>query len=1071
MSEFAELIAATNYSFLRGASHPSDMVGRALELGMKGIGIADRNSVAGVVRAWVGFNNACEEAGTKPEEINFRLAVGARLVFADATPDIIAYPATRHGWGRLTRLLTVGNRRAEKGDCILHFADLLAHADDLLLIAMADDEHEFVLRRLAEVRPGAVWLGTAMPRQGSDRRRLAGLKRLAERTNIPLLATNDALYASPEDRPLHDIVICIREGVTIQSAGRLLAANAERHLKSPEEMVRLFRDCPEAIEESLRFLEHIDFKLDELRYEYPHEPVPEGWTAQGWLEHLVRKGAQEKCPDGIPPKWQNVLNEEFGLIRKCEYANYFLTVHDIVHFARSQDPPILCQGRGSAANSLVCYLLGITPIDPVENNLLFTRFLSEERREPPDIDVDFEHARREEVMQYVYRRYGRERAGIAATVIHYRSKSTVREAGKALGLSEDVTAKLASTSWGSYENELDDERFAEAGLTLANPEIARMKALVDRLLRFPRHLSQHVGGYVLTEGRLDEIVPIHNAAMEKRTFIEWDKDDIDALGLMKVDVLALGMLTCIRKSFDLMRLHGLGVYKLDTVPFEDRAVYDMLCKGDSIGVFQVESRAQINMLPRLKPRCFYDLVIEVALVRPGPIEGDMVHPYLRRRNGEEDAELPSPGPPHPVNELQDVLGRTFGVPLFQEQAMKIAIVAAGFTPDEANGLRRAMATFRNVGSIHRYEAKMVEGMVRRGYDRDFAERCYNQIKGFGSYGFPESHAQSFAKLVYVSAWLKCHHPAVFTCALLNSQPMGFYAPAQLVRDTREHGVEVRGADINASEYDNLLERRDDGALAIRLGFRQIDGFREEWATKLVEARGAGFTHVEQLAQRAGLPSRALRLLGDADTCGSIGLGRREALWEARRTPQGVLPLFAAAEAAELGEEADAQLPAMPLPEEIVTDYQVTRLSLKGHPMQFLRPTFEREGVLNCDETTKARNGSIVRVAGVVLIRQRPGKGNALFITLEDETGITNVLLWARDFERYRREVMAARLMEVEGEVQRSKEGVMHLIARRVFDRSALLGNLTEGATPADEAYPRHGHPRNVRVLPKSRDFH
>ncbi len=1078
---YAELITATNYSFLRGASHPSDMVGRALELGMAGIGIADRNSVAGVVRAWVALGDAREQACAAFEEINFKLAVGARLVFADATPDVIAYPATRHGWGRLTRLLTIGNRRAEKGDCHLYFGDLIAHADDLLLIVMAEESHEFLLRRLAEARPGAVWLGASMPRSGSDRRRLAKLKRLAERTGVPLLATNDALYASPADRPLHDIVTCIREGVTIQSAGRLLATNAERHLKSSKEMARLFKDCPEAVEESLRFLSRIDFSLDQLKYEYPHEPVPDGWTPQGWLEHLVMEEASRRFPDGLPPQWQKVLDEEFSLIRKCQYAYYFLTVHDIVRFARAQDPPILCQGRGSAANSLVCYLLGITAIDPVENNLLFTRFLSEERREPPDIDVDFEHERREEVMQYVYRRYGRERAGIAATVIHYRSKSTVREVGKALGLSEDITAKLASTSWGSYENELEDERFAEAGLTLANPEIARMRALVDRLLRFPRHLSQHVGGYVLTEGRLDEIVPIHNAAMEDRTFIEWDKDDIDALGLMKVDVLALGMLTCIRKSFDLMRLHGLGDYRLDTVPPEDPAVYDMLCTGDSIGVFQVESRAQINMLPRLKPRCFYDLVIEVALVRPGPIEGDMVHPYLRRRNKEEKVVIPSPGPDYPANELQSVLGKTFGVPLFQEQAMKIAIVAAGFTSDEANGLRRAMATFRNAGTIHRYESKMVEGMVRRGYDRDFAERCYNQIKGFGSYGFPESHAQSFAKLVYVSAWLKCHHPAVFTCALLNSQPMGFYAPAQLVRDAREHGVEVRGADINASEWDNLLEWRDDGALVIRLGFRQIDGFREEWAAKLVAARGSGFTHVEQLAQRAGLPSRALRLLGDADACGSIGLGRREALWEARRTPQGVLPLFAYAEAAELGEETDARLPAMPLPEEIVTDYQVARLSLKGHPMQFLRGTFKREGVLSCQGAVHATNGKIVRVAGVVLIRQRPGKGNALFITLEDETGITNVLLWARDFERYRRAVMAARLMEVEGEVQRSKEGVMHLIARRVTDRSALLTGLTrdEPVRPAlshaDEVGrlpdPRHGHPRNVRILPRSRDFH
>lgn len=1077
---FAELIAATNYSFLRGASHPSDMVSRALELGMSGIGIADRNSVAGVVRAWIALNEACEQARAALEEIDFRLIVGARLVFADATPDIVAYPATRKGWGQLTRLLTVGNRRAEKGDCILHFADLIEYAEDLLLIVLADESQEYLLRRLAAARPDAVWLGAAMPRAGSDRRRLAKLQRLAERVGIPLLATNDAFYASPSDRPLHDVVTCIREGVAIQHAGRHLAANAERHLKSPGEMARLFRDCPAAVEESLRFLECIHFRLDELKYEYPHEPVPEGWSPQGWLENLVMEEANRRFPDGLPPKWRKVLDEEFGLIRKCQYANYFLTVHDIVKFARDQKPPILCQGRGSAANSLVCYLLGITPIDPVENNLLFTRFLSEERGEPPDIDVDFEHERREEVMQYVYKRYGRERAGIAATVIHYRSRSTVREVGKALGLSEDVTARLANTTWGSHESEMEDERYAEAGLTLRNPEVARMKALVERLLKFPRHLSQHVGGYVLTEGRLDEIVPIHNAAMEERTFIEWDKDDIDALGLMKVDVLALGMLTCIRKSFDLMRLHGLGDWDLETLPKEDPAVYDMLCKGDSIGVFQVESRAQINMLPRLKPRCLYDLVIEVALVRPGPIEGDMVHPYLRRRNGEEKIEIPSPGPQYPADELESVLGKTFGVPLFQEQAMKIAMVAAGFTPDEANGLRRAMATFRNAGTIHRYESKMVEGMVGRGYSRDFAERCYNQIKGFGSYGFPESHAQSFAKLVYVSAWLKCHHPAVFTCGLLNSQPMGFYAPAQLVRDAREHGVDVLEPDINSSEWDNLLERTEAGRLAIRLGFRQVDGFRKEWADRLVAARGSGFTHVAQLSQCVGLPSRALHLLADADTFGSIDFKRREALWEARRTPQGVLPLFASAQAAELGEEPDADLPVMPLSEEVVTDYQVTRLSLKGHPMQFLRSTFEREGVLSCAGAAKAQNGRIERVAGVVLIRQRPGKGNALFITLEDETGITNVLLWARDFDRYRRAVMAARLMEVEGEIQRSKEGVMHVIARRVFDRSALLTDLTRDdfrppLAPTDEVkrptYPRHGHPRNVRILPRSRDFH
>jgi error-prone DNA polymerase len=1158
MSGFAELVAATNYSFLRGASHPSDMVARAMELGMAGIGIADRNSVAGVVRAHM----ALREAG----ETDFRLAVGARLVFADGTPDIIAYPETRLGWGRLTRLLTVGNLRAEKGDCILRLEDLLEHCEDLLLIVLPSPRHSLnrhpreggdpspelsafcdvgrwtpayagvtkeeeitasILSQLTTARPNSVWLGATMHRTGPDRRRLAQLMRLSAATGVPLLATNDALYAAPEQRRLHDIVTCIREGVTIASAGRRLAVNAERHLKPPREMARLFRDCPEAVGESLTLLSRIRFSLDDLRYEYPHEPVPEGWTPQDWLEHMVMEEARRRHPDGLPDRLRKILDEEFTLIRKCNYACYFLTVHDLVRFARAQDPPILCQGRGSAANSTVCYLLGITSIDPVENNLLFSRFLSEERKEPPDIDVDFEHERREEVMQYVYRRYGRHRAGIAATVIHYRSRSTVREVGKALGLSEDVTARLAGTAWGSYPADLPEERFVEAGFDPANPEMRRLHDLVGQLLEFPRHLSQHVGGFVLTQDRLDETVPIHNAAMEDRTFIEWDKDDIDALGLMKVDVLALGMLTCIAKSFALLEDLNPDRAKLTlaTVPPEDPAVYDMLCRGDSIGVFQVESRAQINMLPRLRPREFYDLVIQVAIVRPGPIEGDMVHPYLRRRSGKEKVVFPSPAPPHDADELKGVLGRTLGVPLFQEQAMKLAITAAEFTPDEANGLRRAMATFRNVGTIHKYRDKMIGGMMRRGYEQDFAERCFKQIEGFGSYGFPESHAQSFAKLVYVSAWIKCHYPAVFACALLNSQPMGFYAPAQIVRDAREHGVEVRPADINASGWDNGLESKPlpfrsgrcgpvwgtgpvahwvgvgsvidlslpelphppipspegEGEHALRLGFRQIDGFSEDWATALVAARKDGpFDSMEALARRAGLPGRALRLLTDADACRSIGLDRRQALWEVRRMPDGELPLFAAAQARELAQEPDANLPPMPPAEHVVTDYQTTRLSLKGHPMAFLRSFFREEGVLSCAETVAAKNGARVRTAGVVLIRQRPGKGNAIFATIEDETGITNILIWARLFERYRRAVMASRLMLVEGEVQRSEEGVVHLMASRIIDRTGELDRLSEDRRATLDLaradvfdhplYPRAGHPRNVRILPKSRDF-
>ena len=1064
---FAELVAATNYSFLRGASQPADMVAEAIALGMAGIGIADRNSVAGVVRAWAFLKEL--QVRTPEEVAHFRLVVGARLVFADGTPDIVAYPATRHGWGRLTRLLSVGNLRAQKGDCILRLEDLLEHCDDLLLIAMDGDEP--LLRTLKRARPKSVWLAATMPRSGADARRLAERERLSAATGIPLLATGDALYATAAQRPLHDIITCIREGTTVQKAGRLLHANGERHLKAPAEMKRLFRSCPGALAESARLLAHISFRLDDLRYEYPHEPVPPGWRPFNYLHHLVKTAAEARYGAPLPQKVRVLIGNELRLIRRRRYIYYFLTVHDLVRFARSQDPPILCQGRGSAANSIVCFLLGVTSVDPMQHELLFSRFMSAERDEPPDIDVDFEHERREEVIQYIYDRYTRDRAAIAATVIHYRPRSTIREVGKALGFSEDVTARLADTSWGSWGDAVPVERLVEAGLNPHNGEIERLHRFVGELLKAPRHLSQHVGGFVLTEGRLDELVPIHNAAMEDRTFIEWDKDDIDALGLMKVDVLALGMLTCIRKCFDLMRGHGLGDHTLELdIEADDPAVYDMLCRGDSIGVFQVESRAQINMLPRLKPREFYDLVVQVAIVRPGPIEGDMVHPYLRRRNGEEKIEYPSPAPPHPKDELHDVLGKTFGVPLFQEQAMKLAMVAADFTPEEANGLRRAMATFRNVGTIENFRDKMIGGMVARGYERDFAERCFKQIEGFGSYGFPESHAQSFARLVYVSSWIKHYHPAVFACGILNSQPMGFYAPAQLVRDAREHGVEVRAADVNCSHWDNSLERCADGSLALRLGFRQVDGFREEWATAMSDARTRPFADIADLARRANLPSRALRLLAEADACRSMGLDRRPALWDARRVRQGVLPLFGAADADELGEETDAKLPPTSLAHHVLTDYQTTRLSLKGHPMAFLRSGFAHEGVLSCLEVAAARNGAIVRTAGVVLIRQRPGKGNAIFITLEDEGGIVNVLLWARDFERYRRAVMASRLMLAEGEIQRSKEGVLHLMATRIVDRTDMLDALGDAAEP-HAPMPRPGHPRDVRILPRSRDFH
>jgi error-prone DNA polymerase len=1060
---YAEPVAATNFSFLTGASHPGEMVETAIALGMTGIGIADRNSVAGVVRAWSALKTAREEG----RGADFKLITGARLVFSDGTPDIIAYPTTRAGWGRLTRLLSLGNLRAEKGDCILHLADLLRHCQDMALILCAPSP---ALLSTLQGQTDLLWIAATMHRAGRDKRQLAGLMTLSQRSGIPLIATNDALYASPDARPLHDILTCIREKTNIQKAGRLLAANAERYLKPPAEMARLFASAPEAVAETQRLFDYVNFDLLQLAYEYPHEPVPPGYTPQAWLEELVATKALERYPAGIPSQTQKLIHEELAIIARLNYAPYFLTVHDIVAFAQGQG--ILCQGRGSAANSAVCFMLGITAVDPAKHSLLFSRFISEERKEPPDIDVDFEHERREEVMQYVYKRYGRHRAGIVATVIHYRPRSTVREVGKALGLTEDVTARLASTVWGSYSGKVKPERFAETGFDPDNPEIARLSHFTAALINFPRHLSQHVGGFVLTEDRLDETVPIHNAAMPDRTFIEWDKDDIDALGLMKVDVLALGMLTCIKKAFDMI---GGETLSLDSIPDDDGAVWNMLCRGDSIGVFQVESRAQINMLPRLRPRRFYDLAIQVAIVRPGPIQGDMVHPYLRRRQGREAVDYPSPAPPHDPDELREVLGKTMGVPLFQEQAMKLAIVAADFTPSESNQLRRAMATFRNLGTIDAFREKMIGGMVARGYQAEFAERCFKQIEGFGSYGFPESHAIAFARLVWVSSWIKCHYPAVFAAALLNSQPMGFYAPAQIVRDAREHGVTVLPPDVNSSGWDNDVQ-----AGKLVLGFRQIDGFREEWAGAVSAARP--FNNIEHLTRWAKLPPRALRLLADADALRSLGTDRREGAWEALRTPADELPLFAAARARELGAEADSHLPKMHLGEHVAADYQTIRLSLKAHPMAILRPALTGKGLLSCTEVAAAKAGARVRVAGLVLVRQRPGNGKAIFVTLEDEDAIVNVVLWERTFERFRRAVMAARLMEVEGEVQKSPEGVIHLMAARVVDRTPLLTSISEVHRPnpelsrADEfLHPPHprsmSHPRNVRTFPKSRDFH
>jgi error-prone DNA polymerase len=1070
MSGYAELQCVSNFSFLRGGSHPEELVTQARHLGLSALAINDHNTLAGVVRA----HGAAKELG-------FQMIVGARLDLDRAS--LLAYPTTRAAYGNLCRLLSTGQRRAGKGECLLTMDDVYDHARGMIFALLPEsvDQLEPIRQRLS----APLYLAVHRPHGQDDHAHLAHLAERAHAARVPLLATNDVLYHHPDRRPLQDVLTAIREGVTVAEAGYRLAANAERHLKPPEEMARLFRDYPEAIVNTRAIAKACNFSLDELKYEYPDEPIPKGSTPQSHLEKLAWEGAASRYSKGIPPRIRENIRKELILIEKLDYAPYFLTVHDIVDFARSRPNPILCQGRGSAANSTVCYCIGITAVDPNQIDLLFERFVSEERKEPPDIDVDFEHERREEVIQYIYGRYGRERAGLAATVITYRGRSAMREVGKVMGLSEDVTAALSGMVWGYMPETMREERLKEAGLDPADPLLTRVLELAQDISGFPRHLSQHVGGFVLTRGRLDETVPIGNAAMEDRTVIEWDKDDIDTLGILKVDVLGLGMLTCIRKCFELMEgWYGLH-YSLATVPREDPAVYDMLCKADSVGVFQVESRAQMNMLPRLRPRCFYDLVIEVAIVRPGPIQGDMVHPYLRRRDGIEPEEYPAPHPDFgPPDELKQVLGRTKGVPLFQEQAMKLAMVAAEFTPGELNELRKAMATFRRRGTIGRLEQKMVSRMVERGYDADFAARCFNQIKGFGEYGFPESHAASFAHLVYVSSWLKCHYPAVFACALLNSQPMGFYAPAQIVRDAREHGVKVRPPDVRFSQWDSTLEGETREAPILRLGLREVDGLKADDAHRLIMLGGnsiAGFHH-------NGIPVPALEKLAAADAFRSMGMDRRAALWEVKALAKAKpLPLFAFADARDSGEEQLVNLPEMPLSEHVVNDYQTLKLSLKAHPMSFLRKLCEKERVTDNGKLNAVRNNAFVAVAGVVLVRQRPGSAKGVvFLTLEDEFSVCNVVIWPQALEQYRAIVMGSRLILIRGRVQRTGD-IIHVVAHRIEDRTGWLAHLTEDQSllrnplaradevtrPGPDPYqqPAARHPRNVRVIPKSRDFH
>ena len=1098
---YIEFATATNFSFLRGASHPEELMVQAQAIGLTGLGICDRNSVAGVVRPHV---------LKRDRKLSLKYHPGARLVFSDGTPDILAYPRDRAAWGRLTRLLTLGNLRAKKGDCILTLDDLIAHAFGLELVVMdyssapsvspsfrgaskasepgihnpSAAEYGFRVRgqkaaprndilKLRAIAPGRVRLAATMLYRGQDRARLARLKALAQDSEVPLIAVNDVHYHHPDRRMLADVLTCIREKVTIDRAGRKLAINAERFLKQPEEMTRLFRDAPEAIEETLRLSEALTFSLDELKYEYPDETMAGFPDAQSALKHLVHEEAvRTRYPQGIPDKVKGLIDHELKLIAEKNYAPYFLTVYDIVREAHSLR--ILCQGRGSAANSTVCYCLGITEVDPNENNLLFERFISTERHEPPDIDVDFEHERREEVIQYIYRKYGSDRAGIAGTVICYRGRSAIREVGKAFGLSEDTTGALSSSIWGGGGGNVSEAGVKRTGLDPDSFRMRQVAALAQEISGFPRHLSQHVGGFVITRSRLDEVVPIGNGAMDKRTFVEWDKDDLDALGILKVDVLGLGMLSCIRKAFDLMEKHYPEATppgkRLANIPPKDEALYRMLGRADSLGVFQVESRAQMSMLPRLKPKEFYDLVIEVAIVRPGPIQGDMVHPYLRRRESKEKVVYPS-------KELEDILSRTLGVPLFQEQAMSIAIVAGGFTPGEADNLRRAMATFKRTGTIGTFRDKMIKGMLAKGYERAFAERCFSQIEGFGEYGFPESHAASFALLVYASAWLKCHYPDVFAAALLNAQPMGFYASSQIVRDAREHGVEVRAPDINHADWDSTLEpgtwndsrlldlHRDmrgdiHTTCAIRLGLREIKGMSEDDARLIMAKRAdAPYDSLRDLWLRTGLHTRVLERLADADAFSSLGLTRRDALWAAKALGRvgdadDDLPLFAApslveAPSAHIAREPDIALPPMPLGEEVINDYRFLRLSLRAHPAQFLRADLVARKIMPNDALRTVRNGAHVTISGLVTCRQRPGSAKGVvFMTLEDETSVANAIIWPKIFERVRPIVLGARYVSVTGRVQ-SESGVIHVVADQLDDLTFLLARLAEQGADID----------------------
>ncbi|MCZ7852504.1 error-prone DNA polymerase [Agrobacterium salinitolerans] len=1034
---YAELQVTTHFSFLRGASSCEELFEQAKNLGIEALGIVDRNSLAGIPRAYEAANNH-----------GVGLVIGCRLDLDDDI-SVLAYPMDRQAYGRLCRVLSVGKKRGGKGKCRLTWDDLVTYGEGLIVVLLADladDLCALRLRRLKAAFFDRAYMALSLRRRPNDQMRLFELSNMALAAGVPTVVTNDVLFHVPERRMLQDVVTCIRHNCTIDEAGFRRERHADRYMKPPEEMHRLFARYPEALSRSLEIAKRCKFSLKELVYQYPEERSLPGLTAQQALEKMVWEAAPGRYPDGLPDKVEKALHHELGLIGRLEYAPYFLTVNAIVRHARSLD--ILCQGRGSAANSVVCYVLGITAIDPVKVDLLFERFVSEERREPPDIDVDFEHQRREEVIQWVYDTYGRDKAALCSVVTRYRGRGALRDVGKVLGLPEDLTKLLSSQVWRWSEG-VDEKQLKELNLNMEDRRLKLAFELANQLVGTPRHHSQHPGGFVLTHDRLDELVPIEPAAMDKRQIIEWDKDDVDIMRFMKMDCLALGMLSCMKRGFNMLEERTGYKYDLATVPQDDDPTYEMIQKADTLGTFQIESRAQMSMLPRLKPKIFYDLVIQVAIVRPGPIQGDMVHPYLRRRDGKEKEH-------YPKEELRGVLGKTLGVPLFQEQAMRVAIECAGFSPGKADQLRRAMATFKNVGTISKFRQDLIDGMVERGYEKEFAERIFKQLEGFGSYGFPESHAASFALIAYASSWLKCHYPDIFCTALLNSQPMGFYAPAQIVRDARDHGVEVRPVCVNNSRFDCTLEptgKRDVNGkerYAVRLGMRLVKGLANKHAADIVAARqDRPFASVDDLWRRAGVPTAALVCLAEADAfLPSLSLARREALWAIKALRDEPLPLFAAAAIRENAVIEELQEPSVALRPmtdggEVVQDYGHVGLTLREHPMTFLRRDLSRRRIVTCAEAARVRDGTWLETAGLVLVRQRPGSAKGvIFMTLEDETGIANAVLWVKTFEKYRRVVLSAGMVGIYGKIQREGE-VVHLVAHRLTDLSQALASVGE----------------------------